>query len=88
MNRIYVRDFCSADNAIDPEVTFATGRFTDADGFVGHLHVHGIGVGLGIDRHRADIQFLAGANDADCDFAAIGYQNFFKHVSEQAGDGR
>jgi hypothetical protein len=41
--------------------------------------VHGIGVHLRIDRDGADVQFFAGADDADGDFPAIGDQNFFKH---------
>ena len=43
------------------------------------LDVHGIGIRFRINRDRADIQFLAGADDADGDFSAIGDQNFFKH---------
>ena len=43
------------------------------------LDVHGIGVHLRINRHGADVQFLAGADDADGNFSAIGDQNFFKH---------
>ena len=38
-----------------------------------------VGVRLRIDRQRADAQFLAGANDAHGDFAAIGYQDFVEH---------
>jgi len=32
-----------------------------------------------LERHRANIQFFARADDADGDFSAIGYQKFFKH---------
>ena len=39
-----------------------------------------IDVGLGINGQGADAELLAGANDAKRDFAAIGDQNFFKHV--------
>ena len=77
---IHVGDLRGADDAVDPQVALAGGRFADADGFVGHLHVHRVGVRLGIDRHRADVQFLAGADDADGDFAAVGYQDFLKHA--------
>ena len=54
--------------------------FANANGFVGHLHVHGVGVGFRIDRHRADIQFLAGADDADGDLTAVRDQNLLKHA--------
>ncbi len=80
MDGVHVGDFRRADDAVDAQVALAAGRFADADGFVGQLDVHGVGIRLGINGHRADVQFLAGADDADGDFSAIGYQNFFKHA--------
>ena len=41
--------------------------------------MHGVGVGGGMHRHRGDAKFLARAQDAQCDFAAIGYQDLVEH---------
>ena len=79
MNRVHVRDFRRADDPVNPQVTFRSRGFADADRLVRELDVHGVRVHLGINRHRADVQFLARADDADGDFAAIGNQDFFKH---------
>ena len=79
MDGVHVGDFRRADDAVDAQIAFVGGGFADADGFIGELDVHGVAVRLGINGHRADIQFLAGANDAHGDFSAVGYQNFFEH---------
>ena len=79
MNRINIGDFRRADNAIDAQITLIGWGFADADRFVRQLDVHRVGVRLRINRHRADIQFLARADDPNGNFSAIGYQNFFKH---------
>ena len=84
MDRIHVGYFRRADDAVNPQVTVAARPRADADGFIGHLHVHGINVHFGINRHRADVHFLAGANDADRNFPAVGNENFFKHGWERA----
>jgi hypothetical protein len=42
-----------------------------------------MGVGVGIDRHRGDAQFLAGADDADGDLAAVGDEDFVEHGNYQ-----
>ncbi len=81
MDRINIGDFRRADDTVDAEVTFVAWRFADADGFVRHLDMDGINVSLRINRNGPDIQFLAGANDAHCDFASVGNQDFFEHLS-------
>ena len=79
MNRIHIRDFRRADDAIYLEVTFRTGGFADANGFVGHMHMHRIDIRFGINRHRADVQFLACADNSNRNFSAIGYEDFLEH---------
>src|SRR5207249_4355868 len=59
-------------------------RWSDADRFIGQLHVQGIDVRVGIDREGAHAEFLAGADDAQGYFAAIRDQDFFKHEPESA----
>ena len=80
MNRVDVADFRRADDAIDLQITVGARGRADADRFVGQLHVERIDVRLGVDRQRADAEFLAGANDAERDFAAIGDEDFFEHA--------
>jgi hypothetical protein len=46
------------------EVAQRRRRRADADGLFGQLDVFGFAVGLGIDHHRLDAQFAAGALDA------------------------
>jgi hypothetical protein len=41
--------------------------------------MHRIRVGGGMHGDRRDAEFLAGAQYAQCDFAAIGYQDFVEH---------
>src|SRR5438552_2279552 len=73
--------FSFADYPINTQVALAAGSFADTNGLVGQLHVHRICVNLGIDRYGADVQLLAGANDADGDFAPVRYQNLLKHLA-------
>ena len=81
MNRIDVAHFGRAHDAIDLQVTVGARGGTDADRFVRQLHMERIDVGLRVDSQRADIEFLAGANDAKRDFSAVGDEDFFEHVS-------
>ena len=84
MNRIDVADFGRAHDAIDLQITFRARRRADADRFIRQLHVQRIDIRFGINRERADAEFLARANDAQRNFAAIGDQNFLKHQLTQA----
>jgi len=60
----------------------------DAVALVGKGRVHGVGVGLGIDCDGRDAHFLAGADDPHGDLAAVGNQNFGKHLALQHGEGK
>ena len=82
MNRIDVADFGRADDAIDLQITFRAWRRADANRFVGQLDVERIDIRLRINREGADAEFLAGANDAQRDFAAIRDEDFLKHRSD------
>ena len=55
-------------------------RRTDADALVGEAHMHRVGVGGGMHRDGGDAQFLAGAQNSQCDLAAIGYQDLVEHI--------
>ena len=47
----------------------------------GEPHMHGVGIRGGMHGDRGDAEFLAGAQHAQGDFAAIGYQNFVEHAA-------
>ncbi len=79
MNRVHVRYFRRADDAVNAQVTVRRRGLADANRLIRQLHVHRIGVRLGINGNGADIQFLAGANNPNGNLSAIGDQYFFKH---------
>ena len=55
------------------------GRRADADILVGHEDVEGVGIRLGVDGNGADAELPTGADDAQCDFPAVGDENLFEH---------
>ncbi len=77
---VHVGNFRRADDAVNAQIALVRRRFANTDRFVGQLHVHRISVGFRIDRHRADVQLFARADDAHGDLPAIGYENFLKHA--------
>jgi hypothetical protein len=79
MNGIDIRYFGGTDKAIDAQITLIAGGFTDANGLVGKLDMHGVGILVGINGDSTDVQLFASANNSDCNFSAVGYQDFFKH---------
>ena len=79
MDRIHVADFRRAHDAVDLQITIGARRRADADRFVGQLDVQRIDIRLGINRQRPDAEFLAGADDAQGDFAAVCDQDFLEH---------
>jgi hypothetical protein len=62
-----------------------TRRWPDADGFVRELHVERVHIGLRINRETANAQLLAGADDAESDFATVGDEDLFKHQRRRWG---
>jgi hypothetical protein len=40
----------------------------------------GFFVGFRVNGNGGDAHFLGGGNDAACNFTAVGYQNFGKHI--------
>ena len=72
MDRIDVGDFGGADHLRDVEIAFGAARRADANGFVGETHVQRVAIGFGIHGDRGDSEFLAGADDSQRDFAAVG----------------
>ena len=56
-------------------VTAFPGMF---DGFVRESDMHEVAVGLGVNGYGFDTEFLAGAQDAQCDFSPVRYNDFIK----------
>lgn len=47
-------------------------------------HMQGGTIGVGVDSHRAQPHLPAGANDAQCDLAAVRNQDFLYRPSQAA----
>jgi hypothetical protein len=63
------------------EVAFAAGRFADAHGFIGHLHMESVAIDGGINSDSRDAHFFTSAEDTEGDLTPIRDQNFRKfHV--------
>ena len=76
MDGVDVGDLGRADDRRNIQIAArALGR-TDADRLVGETHVQAVAVGLGVHGHRLDAQLLAGADDPQRDFAAVGDEDF------------
>ena len=67
------------DDLVDHQVGLLRGRGADVHGLVRQLPVQAAAVGVGVDRHRADAESVAGADDADGDFAAVGDEYLVEH---------
>ena len=71
--------FCDGDYLVDVEIAF-TGRCgADGIGFVGKTDVERFAVDFAEDGDGADAEFAAGAKDANCNFSAVGDQDFSEH---------
>ena len=80
MHGVGAGDLAGREQRGDVEIGILRGRRPDADAFVGQPHMHRVGVGGGMHGHGLDAELLAGAQHAQCDFAAIGYEDFVEHA--------
>ena len=80
MHGVGAGDLAGREQRGDVEIGILGGRRPDADALVGEPHMHRVSVGGGMHGNRLDAQFLAGAQHAQCDFAAIGYEDFVEHL--------
>src|SRR5260370_6699256 len=79
MDGVHVRDLGGADYRGNVEITLCQLRRSKTNIIICKRHKERIPVGLAVNRHRADAEFLACANDTQGNLAAISYQNFLKH---------
>ena len=80
MHGVGAGDLARRQQCRDVEIAVLGRRRPDADAFVGKPHMHRVGVGGRMHRDGTDAEFLARAQHAQCDFAAIGYENLVEHV--------
>ena len=80
MDGIDIGDLGGRDYAFRPEIGFTAGGGTDADRAVGQLHVKGLDVGFRVDGDGLDVEFPAGADDAEGNLPAVGYEDFLEHL--------
>ena len=81
MDGIGAGDLAGRQQRRNIEIAVARRRRPDAHALVGKPHMHGVGVGGGMHRNGVDAEFLARAQNAERDLAAIGYQNLVEHRS-------
>src|SRR5439155_2622611 len=77
---VHVGHFRRSDNAWDIEIAVGALWRPDTDGFIGEANVEGVTVRLGKDGDRSYPQFLASADNAQCNLASIRDQNLIEHV--------
>src|SRR5437667_10414377 len=80
MDGVDISDFGRTDDSGDVQVALPKLRRADADGFVGKPDRQRIAVGLAVDRHRADSELFAGADDTKGNFASIGDEYLLEHA--------
>ena len=79
VDRFRVGHFRGGNDGGNVEVGKRRLRRSDADAFVGETHVLGVYVGRRVHGHRFEAHFAASALNAQCDFAAVGDENFSEH---------
>src|ERR1700678_3957474 len=79
MDRVHIGDFGGANHCWNIEIALRQLRRTNANRLVGKADVQRVPIRLAVDRHRADAELFACANDAQSNLAAIRYQNFLEH---------
>jgi hypothetical protein len=85
MDSVDVRDLSRADDCRNVEVALRQLGRTNADRFVGKLDVQRVPIGLAVNRHGADAQLFASANDAQGNLATVRNKNFIEHVLNECG---
>ncbi len=79
MDGVDIGDFCCGDDAWDVEVGVFCGSWADADFFVCLIEVGCVFVCCGVDADGFDVEFFAGADDSECDFATVCDEDSLEH---------
>src|SRR5262249_45070750 len=83
MDGVHVGDFGGADDRGRIQITASALGGSDADRLVGEADMRAVTVGLRVDRDRLNPQFLASADDPNCNFAPVGDQDLLKPRGRQ-----
>ena len=78
MNCLRARFANGAQNLFGIEVGLIGGRWSNANGFIGHFDKWSMSIGSGINGHRINAQGIASSHDALRNFSAIGNQHLVK----------
>ena len=81
MNGVGAGDLARSEQRRNIEIAVLRRRRADADALVGEADMHRVGIGGRMHRDGRDTEFLACAQHAQCDLAAIGNQDFVEHRS-------
>ena len=84
MQRVATGSLSGIQDLLDAEIAFARRRGTDGIGFVGHSDVKGGAVGFAEHSNARDVHLTAGSRDPDGDLAAVGDEDFSKHIQRGA----
>ena len=87
MYGIGASDLAGCQQRRDVEVAVLRWRRADTNAFVRKPDMHGVRIGGGMHRHGRYAELLAGAQDAQSDLAAIGYQDFVEHHCVRGSNG-
>ncbi len=79
MHGVSAGDLAGGNDLMDVQIAVTRRRRADADAFVCQAHMHRIGIGGRMNRNRRNSELLAGAQDAKCDFTAVGYEDLGNH---------
>ncbi|ENN85990.1 hypothetical protein RHSP_16060 [Rhizobium freirei PRF 81] len=79
MHGVGAGDFAGGDDLVDVEIAFARLRRADANALIRKPHVHRVRVGGRVHRNARNAELLAGAQHAQGDLSAIGYENLRNH---------
>ena len=79
MDGLGVGHFSSRNDGRHIQVALRRRCRADTDGLISQLDVLGLAVGFGVNHHRLDTQFAAGALNPERDLAPVRNQDFFEH---------
>ena len=81
MNRVGPCDFARCKQCGHVQIAVLGRRRSDADAFVSKPDMHGVCIRGRMHGNGRDAEFLAGAQHAQCNLAAIGNQDLVEHRS-------
>ena len=89
MDGVSAGAFGDVENLGDVEIRFIGGCCADRIGLVRFANVQRAAVNVGVDDDCGNPHFVTRADDAHCNFASVGYEDFLEHFRErrrQAGE--